>query len=352
MRLRVSISFIILFSSGFIHPVVQAQAIQKVVYCYITGHCHDYYTDAPLSASIYAQIGPKKIKVTDCNKHGDFNALVPTNSTQIMLELSGYKPTKFAIHFSPNIIPNDTFDTWNWCQMIPNDSLGIPVKNFWSRGNFISLHYHYIDTLDIKNTILYGTKKDSLYIQSTLTYKEYIKSRGVHIFPIKTGNYIQKITTLDGSFLSEEELFIKSGITFKSVRISKLIQMKLLNQNLINDDVKMPQNSTIDIYFLQSSYELSKANMIKLDSVSSILVKQPNLRAKLTGYTDNVGNRELNMSLSEYRAKVVENYLKLHNVPPDQIIANWKGSDTKISSQDKEEVKAKSRRVVIQLAPR
>ncbi|MVM41093.1 OmpA family protein [Spirosoma sp. HMF3257] len=106
------------------------------------------------------------------------------------------------------------------------------------------------------------------------------------------------------------------------------------------------------LYFDQSSPNLRPGDKATLDSLAEKLVKQPTLLATVTGYTDNVGKRELNLVLAEYRAKTVANYLRQRGVLADQIVAKWEGPDKKASAEDPEAVKTISRRVVVLLAPR
>lgn len=113
----------------------------------------------------------------------------------------------------------------------------------------------------------------------------------------------------------------------------------------------LPLSITI-LYFDQSSHQLRPNVKKMLDSISRQLIEQPTLIATVTGYTDTIGKRELNMALAKYRAKAVEQYLKQNGVRTNQITASWEGPDTEASSNDPEAVKTISRRVVVQLSPR
>lgn len=113
----------------------------------------------------------------------------------------------------------------------------------------------------------------------------------------------------------------------------------------------LPLSITI-LYFDQSNHQLRPNVKTMLDSIAQQLVAKPNLMATITGYTDNVGKRELNVVLAERRAKAVEHYLKQHGASANQIAASWEGPDTKASADDPKAVKTISRRVVVQLSPR
>lgn len=104
------------------------------------------------------------------------------------------------------------------------------------------------------------------------------------------------------------------------------------------------------LYFDQSSYNLRKDSKLVLDSVCIVLVRRYNLIAYVKGHTDNVGRANLNLILSENRARVVQDYMNKHGVRPGQIYISWKGSSAPVAGNNTEENKSRNRRVEIQLA--
>ncbi|GAB4051475.1 hypothetical protein GCM10028810_49670 [Spirosoma litoris] len=106
------------------------------------------------------------------------------------------------------------------------------------------------------------------------------------------------------------------------------------------------------LYFDQSSPKLRPGVKVTLDSIAQQLAEQPAWLATVTGYTDNVGKRELNLVLAEHRAKTVADYLKQRGVHPDQIIVKWEEPEPKASAKNLEDTKTISRRVAVQLSPR
>ncbi|GAB3783884.1 hypothetical protein GCM10028818_42510 [Spirosoma horti] len=120
-------------------------------------------------------------------------------------------------------------------------------------------------------------------------------------------------------------------------------------QTQVNSD--LPLSITI-LYFDQSSPQLRPNVKTMLDSIAQQLGAKPTLIATVTGYTDDVGKRDLNMALAERRAKAVEQYLKQHGASANQIKTQWEGPDKQASANDPKAIKTISRRVVVQLLPR
>ncbi|GAB2561545.1 hypothetical protein GCM10027085_61000 [Spirosoma aerophilum] len=113
----------------------------------------------------------------------------------------------------------------------------------------------------------------------------------------------------------------------------------------------LPLSITI-LYFDQSSPVLRPRVKTTLDSLAGLLKNQPALTATITGYTDDIGKRDLNLALAKNRAKVVESYLKQQGVQAGQLIASWEGPDPKASGSDAKVTQTIGRRVVVQLLPR
>jgi outer membrane protein OmpA-like peptidoglycan-associated protein len=102
-----------------------------------------------------------------------------------------------------------------------------------------------------------------------------------------------------------------------------------------------------------SSLEFATAkDIIKPKSFPSLndlakLVAQHKTDWKLTlsGHTDNQGDADKNMQLSEKRSKAVKAYLVKKGVPEDIIIAEWYGQTVPIADNNTPEGRQKNRRV-------
>ncbi|AUD04353.1 OmpA family protein [Spirosoma pollinicola] len=133
--------------------------------------------------------------------------------------------------------------------------------------------------------------------------------------------------------------------------LSTCTQAQVVAQEPSGKAMMLPVSITI-LYFDQSSPMLRPRVKTTLDSLARLLINQPTLSATLTGYTDDVGKRELNLILAEKRTKAVAMYLTQRGVPADQIIARWEGPDKDALADDPKAVKTIGRRVAVQLLPR
>lgn len=114
--------------------------------------------------------------------------------------------------------------------------------------------------------------------------------------------------------------------------------------------VKLEKGKTIilqQIQFAQSSYVLLPESFPTLDRLVITLKEKPSQRIEISGHTDNVGDARLNITLSEYRAKQVANYLTRRGIPVDQIDTKGYGGQRPIANNNQENERAKNRRVEI-----
>jgi outer membrane protein OmpA-like peptidoglycan-associated protein len=84
--------------------------------------------------------------------------------------------------------------------------------------------------------------------------------------------------------------------------------------------------------------------MVELKKLLDFLNTNPNVKVEIGGHTDNTGSKDLNIKLSENRAKSVYNYLIEHEIDMQRL--SYKGyADTEpIATNETETGKALNRR--------
>lgn len=115
---------------------------------------------------------------------------------------------------------------------------------------------------------------------------------------------------------------------------------------------KLESGKTIvlrNVLFQQSSYVLLPESYAELNRLVKSLREYPDVRIVISGHTDNVGDSRLNQSLSEFRAKVVMNYLVRHGVAEDRLSAKGYGCTKPVAGNDTEGDRAQNRRVEIEV---
>ncbi len=82
-----------------------------------------------------------------------------------------------------------------------------------------------------------------------------------------------------------------------------------------------------------------------LDKAVAVMTEYEDVRVKITGHTDNVGDPETNLQLSKDRALAVKQYLTDAGVAGDRIETEGKGDTSPRDTNDTEEGRAKNRRI-------
>ena len=118
-----------------------------------------------------------------------------------------------------------------------------------------------------------------------------------------------------------------------------IVQEFSINAPIILKNLTFPTNSSI---IDESSYS-------ELDSLQHYLEKNPKLKIKLSGYTDNVGKEQDNLLLSQARAKAVAEYLISKGIETERVSYKGYGSQHPISTNETEEGRKQNRRVEFKL---
>lgn len=83
-----------------------------------------------------------------------------------------------------------------------------------------------------------------------------------------------------------------------------------------------------------------------LDQYAAFLIRHPELRLEIKGYTDNVGSDSFNRELSQKRANAVSAVLiSKYGITSDRIRSSGHGDEQPVASNDTEEGRAKNRRI-------
>ena len=114
------------------------------------------------------------------------------------------------------------------------------------------------------------------------------------------------------------------------------------------EEIKVDQKLQLShIYFERAKFNLLPASLPELNDLVIFMKRYPGLRIRLEGHTDNQGNPERNVELSENRAKEVKKYLVDQGIDENRIEWIGYGSQRPIYSDGDESLRQKNRRVEI-----
>ncbi|GAA4302549.1 OmpA family protein [Compostibacter hankyongensis] len=99
-----------------------------------------------------------------------------------------------------------------------------------------------------------------------------------------------------------------------------------------------------NIFFDTNKYDLKPESRTELDRLVQLLQQNPSLRIQISGHTDNIGNDEDNLLLSQHRAQSVVDYLTGHGIAAGRLEAKGFGETKPIAGNDTEAGRARNRR--------
>lgn len=105
------------------------------------------------------------------------------------------------------------------------------------------------------------------------------------------------------------------------------------------------------LLFTQSTETLENPAKTNLDSLVSYFQKRNDLKIMLKGHTDNIGDFDKNLLLSNQRVQVVKNYLLERGIPGDRIQGVGYGSTRPSQKNQTEELRKLNRRVEVWAEP-
>lgn len=102
-----------------------------------------------------------------------------------------------------------------------------------------------------------------------------------------------------------------------------------------------------NVFFDTGSSDLRKESFIEIDKFYKVLLENPTLHVEIAGHTDNVGNDEANLQLSQRRSMAVTKYLTDKGIDPKRLCAIGYGEKVNIASNNTEEGRQQNRRTEI-----
>ncbi|MBN1625162.1 MAG: OmpA family protein [Deltaproteobacteria bacterium] len=121
-------------------------------------------------------------------------------------------------------------------------------------------------------------------------------------------------------------------------------------ENVNVDQEQQKIEATLKINFDVDKDVIKPTEASKLDELAGVFANYPENIVVLEGHTDSDGAESYNQTLSEKRAKSVENYLRGKNLNIASLSSAGYGESRPIASNETQEGKAQNRRVEIKIS--
>ena len=104
-----------------------------------------------------------------------------------------------------------------------------------------------------------------------------------------------------------------------------------------------------NIFFDINKFELKEESQVELDKLVQLLKENPALKIQIEGHTDNIGNDNDNLKLSENRARSVINYLVGKGIAASRLTSKGFGASKPVAGNATEEGRAQNRRTELKV---
>lgn len=142
----------------------------------------------------------------------------------------------------------------------------------------------------------------------------------------------------DGDFKLAELLGATPEVSFESISSEDIAKME-----------KGSKISLRQVYFTTGSSSLSAESKAELDKLSEILIANPTMIIEVAGHTDNSGNEESNIKLSQERALSVSKDIASRGIDISRVIAKGYGSVSPVADNNTDSGKKLNRRIEFEI---
>ena len=140
------------------------------------------------------------------------------------------------------------------------------------------------------------------------------------------------------------------GMIVEAEKTVRTAELASLISNAVAATIEADKVIRLDyVFFKTGSAELDEKSMFELDNIVAQLEKYPEVQVELAGHTDNVGDDDINQTISNDRAKSVYDYLIGKGVDEGRLSYKGYGETMPLESNDSEEGRRINRRTELKI---
>lgn len=133
---------------------------------------------------------------------------------------------------------------------------------------------------------------------------------------------------------------------FEPLDLTKVAALTKIPKNFYVTPIEVGQSVDIEhIYFETGMAELKPASFKSLNALVTFLNEYPNVKVEISGHTDNIGAADINLAISEKRARSVAEYVISMGVQASRVVSKGYGLTKPKYNNKTSQGRAKNRRV-------
>ena len=127
------------------------------------------------------------------------------------------------------------------------------------------------------------------------------------------------------------------------------VEEEVENVILTKEEAEVVRKAFDNLEFETGKEVIRLRSYIALNELAGLLINNPDWKLRITGHTDNIGDRESNKQLSQRRAEAVRDYIIEQGVAANRFLVDWYGEERPIADNSTEEGRQKNRRVEMEI---
>ncbi|MBN8578903.1 MAG: OmpA family protein [Cytophagales bacterium] len=132
----------------------------------------------------------------------------------------------------------------------------------------------------------------------------------------------------------------------ENFELASVIEYQEVTKNLLLVPIEVGESIMLNnIFFEQGRPVLKSQSYPELDRLVSIMKDNPTIKIELSGHTDNVGNKEALLTLSENRVKAVKDYLIAKGITKERVTGKGYGGAMPVVPNTTDANRQRNRRV-------
>lgn len=203
-----------------------------------------------------------------------------------------------------------------------------------------------------QDTSLKATETEALLQVQVTDMESNLRAKDIIVFEgEKSGKQIRRITDANGEF----EVLLPEGDIYR-IKILGLGEEKDYSRIEIGNEEGVYEGSVViryepaktftldNVQFDFNKASLRSESFVALNDLVKVLMMKSDLRIEIAGHTDNVGDDDSNLKLSQARAEAVVKYLVSKGIASTRLTAKGYGETEPIADNETPEGRQKNRR--------
>ncbi len=183
--------------------------------------------------------------------------------------------------------------------------------------------------------------KDQVFLSAKTDYE------GHFLVSLPIGRDYALNVNREGYLFQSEHFALSEANTVDNPYLLEIVLQPIPENSTVSGEGEETASQPIvlqNLFFTTGSAELRPASTTELQRLKRLLEEHPRLHIRIDGHTDNVGNDEDNLQLSEARAQAVYNWLIENGIAAERLSYKGFGESRPLTENDTPEGRQRNRR--------